>query len=63
MGVLNVTPDSFSDGGLFFDKEKAIAHGLRMVEEGQISSILEGNQPGRGQTTSDRTKNFVGSFL
>ena len=34
MGVLNVTPDSFSDGGLFFDKEKAKAHGLRMVEEG-----------------------------
>ncbi len=34
MGVLNITPDSFSDGGLFFDKEKAIAHGLRMVEEG-----------------------------
>ena len=34
MGVLNVTPDSFSDGGLYFDKEKAIAHGLRMVKEG-----------------------------
>ncbi|MGZ3534926.1 MAG: dihydropteroate synthase [Thermodesulfobacteriota bacterium] len=34
MGVLNVTPDSFSDGGLFFDKEKAISRGLRMVEEG-----------------------------
>jgi dihydropteroate synthase len=34
MGVLNVTPDSFSDGGFFFDKDKAIAHGLRMVEEG-----------------------------
>ncbi|MFB3884209.1 MAG: dihydropteroate synthase [Thermodesulfobacteriota bacterium] len=34
MGVLNVTPDSFSDGGLFFDQEKAIAHGLRMMEEG-----------------------------
>jgi dihydropteroate synthase len=34
MGVLNVTPDSFSDGGLFFDKNKAISHGLRMVEEG-----------------------------
>ena len=34
MGVLNVTPDSFSDGGLYFDKEKAIAHGLRMAEEG-----------------------------
>jgi dihydropteroate synthase len=34
MGVLNVTPDSFSDGGLYFDKDKAIAQGLRMVEEG-----------------------------
>lgn len=34
MGVLNVTPDSFSDGGLFFDREKAIAQGLKMVEEG-----------------------------
>jgi dihydropteroate synthase len=34
MGVLNVTPDSFSDGGLFSDRETAIAHGLKMVEEG-----------------------------
>jgi len=34
MGVLNVTPDSFSDGGLFFDKEKALARGMEMVEEG-----------------------------
>lgn len=34
MGVLNVTPDSFSDGGLFLDHEAAIAHGLQMVAEG-----------------------------
>ena len=34
MGILNVTPDSFSDGGRFFEKDKAIAHGLKMVEEG-----------------------------
>lgn len=34
MGVLNITPDSFSDGGLFFDRDKAIAHGLKMAEEG-----------------------------
>jgi dihydropteroate synthase len=34
MGVLNVTPDSFSDGGLFLEKEKAVARGLKMVEEG-----------------------------
>jgi dihydropteroate synthase len=34
MGVLNVTPDSFSDGGRFFDAEAAVAHGVRMAEEG-----------------------------
>jgi len=34
MGILNVTPDSFSDGGLFFNKDKAIAHGEKMAEEG-----------------------------
>ena len=34
MGILNVTPDSFSDGGLFFDRSKAIEHGLKMAEEG-----------------------------
>ncbi|MGQ9647868.1 MAG: dihydropteroate synthase [Thermodesulfobacteriota bacterium] len=34
MGVLNVTPDSFSDGGLFFDKDKAVARGMKLVEEG-----------------------------
>jgi dihydropteroate synthase len=34
MGILNVTPDSFSDGGLYFDKEKAISYGLDMVAEG-----------------------------
>ena len=34
MGVLNVTPDSFSDGGQFFDTDKAIKHGLKMVGEG-----------------------------
>jgi dihydropteroate synthase len=34
MGVLNVTPDSFSDGGRYADVHAALAHGLRMVEEG-----------------------------
>lgn len=34
MGVLNVTPDSFSDGGRFFDPDEAVARGVRMVEEG-----------------------------
>ena len=34
MGVLNVTPDSFSDGGLFLDTDAAVAHGLEMIAEG-----------------------------
>jgi dihydropteroate synthase len=34
MGVLNVTPDSFSDGGRFFDAAAAVAHGVRMAEAG-----------------------------
>jgi dihydropteroate synthase len=34
MGVLNVTPDSFSDGGLFVDPARAIEHGRRLVDEG-----------------------------
>ena len=34
MGVLNVTPDSFSDGGLFLGAEAAVAHGLAMEAEG-----------------------------
>ena len=34
MGIVNVTPDSFSDGGHFYDAEQAIAHGLRLIEEG-----------------------------
>jgi dihydropteroate synthase len=34
MGVLNVTPDSFSDGGAFVDPQTALAHAQRMVEEG-----------------------------
>jgi dihydropteroate synthase len=34
MGVLNVTPDSFSDGGQFLDPEKALEHALRMLDDG-----------------------------
>ncbi len=34
MGILNVTPDSFSDGGTHDSVEAAVAHGLRMIEEG-----------------------------
>ena len=34
MGIVNVTPDSFSDGGRFLEAEAAVAHGLRLAGEG-----------------------------
>jgi dihydropteroate synthase len=34
MGVVNATPDSFSDGGLYFDADKAVEHALRLLDEG-----------------------------
>ncbi len=48
MGILNVTPDSFSDGGLFFDRQRAVSHGVRMVEEGadMIDIGGESTRPG-----------------
>ena len=39
MGIVNVTPDSFSDGGEWFEREAAIAHGRLLVEEG--ASMLD----------------------
>jgi dihydropteroate synthase len=49
MGVLNVTPDSFSDGGQFFAREKAIYHALAMLEEGAdiIDIGGESTRPGK----------------
>src|SRR5947208_4230021 len=48
MGVINVTPDSFSDGGRFFDPARAIEHGTRMLEDGaQINDVGgESTRPG-----------------
>lgn len=48
MGILNVTPDSFSDGGEFLDTPKAIEHGLRMASQGAglIDVGGESSRPG-----------------
>src|ERR1700741_165510 len=55
MGVLNVTPDSFSDGGEFFATEKAVEQGKRMAIEGaQIIDIGgESTRPGAGAVSAD----------
>jgi dihydropteroate synthase len=48
MGVVNVTPDSFSDGGQFFDHQAAVDHALRLVQEGAdlLDIGAESTRPG-----------------
>lgn len=55
MGVLNVTPDSFSDGGQFLDTDKAIEHGLKMAAKGAtiIDIGAESTRPGAEPVTVD----------
>jgi dihydropteroate synthase len=55
MGVLNVTPDSFSDGGKFFDHDKAIEQGLKMTADGAaiIDVGPESTRPGAQAVTAD----------
>ena len=55
MGVVNVTPDSFSDGGRFLEPEAAIAHALRLVERGaDILDIgAESTRPGAEPVSTD----------
>ena len=55
MGILNVTPDSFSDGGQFLDPAKAIARGIEMMEEGAtiIDVGGESTKPGVERVSMD----------
>jgi dihydropteroate synthase len=48
MGIVNVTPDSFSDGGLYFDRDAAILHALELMEDGAgiIDVGGESSRPG-----------------
>lgn len=56
MGVVNVTPDSFSDGGAFLDHGKAIAHGLELAEAGAdiIDIGGESTRPGSDAVPLDQ---------
>ncbi|HEY1403804.1 MAG TPA: dihydropteroate synthase [Pyrinomonadaceae bacterium] len=55
MGVLNVTPDSFSDGGQFFDLERALAHAEEMLSDGAdiIDIGGESTRPGGAIVTTE----------
>jgi dihydropteroate synthase len=57
MGVINVTPDSFSDGGVHFDRDRAVEHGMRLLKDG--ADILdvggESTRPGAKVLPSTET--------
>jgi dihydropteroate synthase len=65
MGIVNVTPDSFSDGGLFLDPERAIAHGLELAAAG--ADILdvggESTRPGAAPVPAEEELRRVGPVL
>ena len=50
LGIVNVTPDSFSDGGRFFSPQDAVAHGLRLIEEGADMLDIGGESSRPGAT-------------
>jgi dihydropteroate synthase len=55
MGILNITPDSFSDGGRFFDPQRAIDHALAMEQAGADLLDIggESTRPGSGGTPAE----------
>jgi dihydropteroate synthase len=61
MGIVNVTPDSFSDGGLYFNPDKAIKHGLKLIKEG--AKILdiggESTKPGAAPVSAEEEQRRI----
>jgi dihydropteroate synthase len=53
MGVLNVTPDSFSDGGKFLDKDRAAEHAMQLLQDGADIIDVGGESTRPGAKTSD----------
>ncbi len=55
MGIVNVTPDSFSDGGQYFSKNQAVEHALKLIEEGADSIDIggESTRPGAEPVSPD----------
>ncbi|MFH1848482.1 MAG: dihydropteroate synthase, partial [Candidatus Omnitrophota bacterium] len=65
MGILNVTPDSFSDGGAYFDKDRAVSHALKMIEGGAdiIDVGGESTRPGAEPVSIDEEMRRVISVI
>ena len=61
MGVVNVTPDSFSDGGCFLNSDAAVSHGMRLTEAGAdlVDVGGESTRPGASPVSADAEKRRV----
>jgi len=59
MGVVNVTPDSFSDGGRFLDEAAAVAHGLDLVRQGADILDIGGESTRPGATPVDQAEEIA----
>src|SRR5207249_1645554 len=65
MGILNVTPDSFSDGGRYFDPEAALRHGLDLVDMGAdlVDIGGESTRPGSDPVPAEEEWRRVGPVI
>src|SRR4029079_10655173 len=65
MGIVNVTPDSFSDGGQLPDSDAAIAHGIRLAEEGAdlVDVGGESTRPGSDPVSIDEEWARIGDVI
>lgn len=61
MGILNVTPDSFSDGGRYLDREHAVAHGVSMRDAGAdfVDVGGESTRPGAHRVSADAERDRI----
>jgi len=71
MGILNVTPDSFADGGRYVERERALAHAGQMRDDGadlvtadrDVTIVDDGTPPPSGPTVSTRVGLSAGADL
>ena len=65
MGIVNITPDSFSDGGKFFDNENAVNHALKLIKEGAdiIDLGAQSTRPGYEEISPDEERERLSPVL
>ncbi|MBR3149196.1 MAG: dihydropteroate synthase [Eubacterium sp.] len=65
MGIVNVTPDSFSDGGKYFDTDSAVRHALMLIDDGAdiIDIGAQSTRPGYSEVSPDEEKTRLSGVI